>query len=29
MAGWTADETRSLLGVWGEADVQNQLEWRV
>ena len=25
-AGWTGDETRALLGVWGEADVQSQLD---
>ena len=25
-SGWTSDETRALLGVWGEADVQSQLD---
>ena len=25
MAGWTTEETRALLGLWGTADVQAQL----
>ena len=25
-AGWTAAETRALIGVWGAADVQRQLD---
>lgn len=25
-AGWTIDETRALVGIWGAADVQNQLD---
>ena len=23
-AGWSADETRALLGIWGDADVQSK-----
>ena len=25
-SGWTSVENRALLGVWGEADVQSQLD---
>ena len=25
MAGWTNEETRALVGLWGAADVQAQL----
>ena len=25
-SGWSADETRALIGVWGEADIQRQLD---
>ena len=25
-SGWTSDETRALLGVWGESDVQSKLD---
>ena len=25
-AGWTVDGTRALIGVWGEADIQSQLD---
>ena len=25
-AGWTADETKALIGIWGEEEVQNALD---
>ena len=25
-AGWTADETKGLIGIWGEEEVQNALD---
>lgn len=25
-AGWTTEETKALIGVWGEANVQDQLD---
>ena len=25
-AGWSSDETKALLGIWGAADVQSQLD---
>ena len=25
-AGWFVDETRALLGIWGDADVQSKLD---
>ena len=25
-AGWSVDETRALLGIWGDADVQSKLD---
>ena len=26
MAGWTTEETKALLGIWGAADVQSKLD---
>ena len=26
MAEWSVQETRSLLGIWGDADVQSKLD---
>ena len=25
-AGWTADETRALVGIWGQENIQNELD---
>ena len=27
--GWSSEETRTLLGIWGAADVQAQLDGKV